>query len=220
MALPFSQAQFFDVMADYNRAVWPAPVLLTAAAVVAAGLVVRRRPGAGRWVGAVLAVLWAWTAVVYHAGFFSAINPAAWLFAAVSLAGALAFAWYGVWQGRLRIAPGAGLPTRLGWALMAFALAVYPAIGHLVGHRFPMAPTFGLPCPTTIFTLGVLLCTTADLPRRVYAAPLLWSAIGASAAFLLGVYEDLGLAVAGGLALAQLLRRTRAASQAPLATGG
>lgn len=80
---------------------------------------------------------------------------------------------------------------------MAFALVVYPALGVLVGHRYPASPTFGLPCPTTIFTVSVLLLTASDTPRWVYVAPVVWSVIGASAAFILGVYQDLGLVVSG-----------------------
>lgn len=85
--------------------------------------------------------------------------------------------------------------------LIAFALVIYPAIGKLVGHDYPASPTFGLPCPTTIFTVGVLLLTKATTPRWVYVAPVLWSMIGSAAAFLLGVYQDLGLLVAGFVAL-------------------
>jgi hypothetical protein len=44
-------------------------------------------------VGAILALLWAWMAIAYHALHFTAINPAAPGFAAIFLAGAAAFAW-------------------------------------------------------------------------------------------------------------------------------
>jgi hypothetical protein len=67
----------------------------------------------------------------------------------------------------------------------------------VVGHDYPATPTFGLPCPTTIFTIGMLMLMTPSTPRWLYIAPLLWTLVGSTAAFLLGVYQDLGLVVAG-----------------------
>jgi hypothetical protein len=64
-------------------------------------------------------------------------------------------------------------------------------------------PTFGLPCPTTIFTLGVLAFLATPYPRSPFVVPILWCAVGAQAAILLGVPQDFALVVAGivGLAL-------------------
>ena len=42
---------------------------------------------------------WAWSALAYHAAFFTRINPAAWLFAALFLVQATAFFWSGVVRG-------------------------------------------------------------------------------------------------------------------------
>jgi hypothetical protein len=61
----------------------------------------------------------------------------------------------------------------MGAALVAFALIVYPVLSRLLGHEYPAVPTFGLPCPTTIFTVGVLLFAKAALPRSVLVVPLL-----------------------------------------------
>jgi hypothetical protein len=86
-----------------------------------------------------------------------------------------------------------------------FALVLYPIIGYSVGHRYPNAPTFGLPCPTTIFTLGLLLFSVEPVSRRVFVVPLLWAAVGSLAAFQLGVAEDLGLLAAGIATVAVML---------------
>lgn len=197
MNLPFTQSEFFEVMAAYNQAVWPAQVALEVSAVAVVWLAFRRVASAGVWISAILALLWAWTGVAYHWAFFTAINQAAWAFGVICLAGAASLAWIGVARRRIKVSFEPGSRGLFGWALMAFALVVYPALGILVGHRYPAFPTFGLPCPTTIFTVGALLLATSDTPRWVYVPPLVWSAIGASAAFLLGVYQDLGLVVSG-----------------------
>ena len=109
-------------------------------------------------------------------------------------------------QRRLQFALHGGVRAWVGGTLVLFALVVYPLVGHLLGHRYPAVPTFGLPCPTTIFTIGVLLFATAPVPRSVFVVPGLWAAVGSTAAFALGVYQDLGLLVAGGVAVVAILR--------------
>lgn len=218
MQMPFTRTQFFDVMAAYNLAVWPAQLVLLAAAALAAGLALRHRHDAGRWVAAVLALLWTWMGIAYHWLYFTAINPAAWAFGALSLAGAAVFAGVGVMQGALHMERRPGPRSAFGWALIGFALLVYPVIGKLAGHDYPAMPTFGLPCPTTIFTIGILLLARQDTTRWIYAAPVLWTAVGSSAAFLLGVYEDLGLLVAGAAGLWAMFTASRRAT--PLSSAG
>jgi hypothetical protein len=205
MELPFSREQFFGVFAAYNRAVWPAQLALPLTALLMLRSLQRRQPGAVGWIPAALALLWVWMAVMYHVAFFADINPAANLFALLFLFQAGAIAWHGLRAGRLEIAlPKAALPRAIGWILIAYALLLYPFIGHIAGHRYPFAPTFGVPCPTTIFTLGLFSWTVRPLPWTVLAVPVLWSVVGGSAALILGVPEDFFLPVA---ALALLVSR-------------
>ena len=207
MTPPFTAEQFFGVFARYNDKVWPAQIALNAVALVCIGLAFRGGTSAGRWVSALLALLWFWVAVAYHFAFFSGINPAAWLFGGITLAGALVFLWLGTLKGALRFAPAGGWRGAMGGLLLAYALVFYPVLGYLVGHRYPAAPTFGVPCPTTIFTLGLLLFASHPVPRLVFLVPVLWAAVGSFAAFSLGVVEDLGLLAAGVVAtLAALVR--------------
>jgi hypothetical protein len=91
-----------------------------------------------------------------------------------------------------------------GVVLIVFALVVYPVWSAYTGHAYPATPTFGLPCPTTIFTMGVLCFAAPPLPRGVMIAPVLWCLVGAQAAFLLGVQPDLGLIAAGLVGLGLL----------------
>lgn len=194
--LPFTAEQFFDVFRAYNEAVWPAPVLLLALAVAALVIVAWQRPWSGRVVSAILGFFWAWIAVAYHLAHFASINPLAYAFAAVSAAGAGVFVWQGVARGRLRFRFSGSARAVGGAALVSFALLVYPAWSVLAGHRYPAMPTFGLPCPTTLFTIGMLALLVPPYPRSVAVVPVLWCLVGAQAAFLLGVPQDLGLLVA------------------------
>jgi hypothetical protein len=44
-------------------------------------------------------------------------------------------------------------------------MVVYPLLGIRFGHSYPRAPLFGVaPCPTTIFTFGLLLWATRSVP--------------------------------------------------------
>ena len=72
---------------------------------------------------------------------------------------------------------------------------------------------FGLvPCPTTIFTFGMLLL--AGRPRRLLLwLPLLWSAIGFFAAIKFGIREDIGLLLAGMVTAVIILRVKPPASE-------
>lgn len=212
MDLPFSRAQFFEVIADYNLAVWPAQFVLILLAVAMAVLIIRGPARAGRLVSYGLVLLWVWVALVYHLAFFWRINPAAPIFAAVSVAAAAAFFWFGGVRGGLRFEKGLSATGILGLVVVMFALAGYPAVGEYIGHRYPASPTFGLPCPTTIFTFGILLMAAPDLPKAVILAPLVWAVIGSSAAFALGVTQDLGLVVVALLGVYLLLRRASPAN--------
>jgi len=206
MSLPFTPAQFFGVFAQYNDAVWPMQFVLNAVALICFGLVLRSSSAASRAISLLLSVLWAWMAIAYHFAFFARINPAAWLFGLLFLVGGAALAWFGVARPDLQFRWVGGLRGALSVTLVVFALVVYPLVGYLIGHRYPSAPTFGVPCPTTIFTLGILLLALRP-PPSVFAVPVLWAAIGSSAAFLFGVIEDLALLVAGVLGIAGALVR-------------
>jgi hypothetical protein len=196
MSLPFSTDQFFALFAAYNEAVAPVQVLLLTLGIGALALALRPMRWSDRIVGAVLAGLWLWMGIVYQWHFFRTINPAATAFAALFVAEAGLLAWYAVARSRIAFRAPRTVRGGLGLALLLYAFALYPAIGWAVGHRYPAAPTFGLPCPTTIATLGLLLWTAERPPLAVMVIPWIWAVIGSLAAFQLGVREDLGLLVA------------------------
>jgi hypothetical protein len=82
------------------------------------------------------------------------------------------------------------------FVLAAYALVVYPLAPAILGREVPEAASFGMPCPTVIFTNAMLGLLRRPFPRSVLVVPALWALIGVQAAWLFGVYEDLGLAVA------------------------
>ena len=196
MQIPFTAQQFFEVIARYNQAVWPAPLLLHALALLAVVFVLLPHRQSGAVVSAMLALLWAWTGLAYHLAFFTAINPLADVFGAASLAAAGVFLLEGMVRRRLRFRYAFGLRSTVGLALVVFALLVYPLWSIRAGHAYPQLPTFGLPCPTTLFTIGLLSLLTAPYPRSPLVVPLAWCLVGVQAALLFDMPPDLALLAA------------------------
>ena len=206
MRPPFTSEQFFDVFARYHEWLWPAPLVLLAVGVglVALALVAPRH---SRVVMSGLAALWVWMAVMYHFAFFAFVTPMAYAFGALFLAQAGLLAWHGLHTRRLHLASPVDRPSRIvGVVLALYALIGYPMLAYLLGQRYPAFPTFGLPCPTTILTLALLVWCVHPVPRIVLVIPMVWSLLGVSAAMNFGVGEDFALLAAAALALAVLRR--------------
>lgn len=206
MQLPFTHEQFYGVFREYNQTLWPAPLLLMGLAIFAIVLVLRPRSWSGAAISGILALLWAWLALAYHLAFFAEINPLAYVFSAMSLLGAFALFWQGVVCRRLRFAWVGGGRAFAGVVLIVFALIVYPLWSWYAGHGYPSMPTFGLPCPTTIFTIGILAFMIPGYPRSPLIVPVLWCLVGVQAAFVLGVVQDMGLIVAGAVGVVLLIK--------------
>ena len=207
--IPFTADQFHGVFRAYNTAVWPAQWLLVALGMAAVVLALIRWRWSGVAVFAILAALWAWIAVAYHLAFFARISPPAYGSAALSAVAALVFIWQGVIRRRLAFRWHRDVKSSAGVALIGFALAVYPLWSIYFGLPYPELPTFGLPCPTTIFTIGLLCFAETPTPRSPLIIPLLWRLVGSQAAFLFGVWPDLGLVAAAVVGVGLLLNANR-----------
>lgn len=203
MDLPFTAAEFLHVFRSYNQAVWPAQLFWFGVALTAVLAVRRGVRRATRAMFIVLAGLWLWMGVVYHGVFFREINPAALLFAALFMVQGGLLLYYAA-RDQVIIRPERSHAGIIGWMIVGYGLALYPLLGIALGHRYPASPTFGLPCPTTLYTLGVLLWVK-PLRWSLFLLPLAWAVVGTVAALQLGIYEDLGLAAAGVLVLAVLV---------------
>lgn len=206
VSLPFTVDQFFLVFRAYNETVWPVQLLLNILAVIAIISSFRPFRNSDRTISLILSLLWLWMGIVYHLGFFAPINPAALFFGVAFICQGILLLRMGI-KNRVRYRFTKDAKGIIGVVLIGFALILYPVLGYVQNHCYPSSPTFGVPCPTTIFTFG-LFVWSSGLPRFLLIIPGLWSLIGFSAAFAFGVTEDIGLLVSGLIAIPLILRRT------------
>lgn len=194
--LPFTHQQFVLVFAQYNGAIWPLQWVAQAAGLGMLALLWRPSRGRNRGSSLLLAAMWIWTGLVYHAVFFSRINPLATLFGAAFVLQGLLFVAQAM-RGRLAFGEAKGWRRGLGWSLLLYAVVLYPSLGLWLGERALDLPAFGLtPCPVTLTTLGALMLAGGSARPWLYVIPVAWALIGGSAAFLLRVPQDWPLLLA------------------------
>lgn len=207
MKLPFTIEQFLGVFKTYNESIFPFQILFYLLAGIIVFLSIKNNAWSNKIINSILAFFWLWMGIAYHILFFSTINKAAWLFGVLFIIQGLLFFYYGVLKQRIRYKVRQDTPGLMGTILVIFALIVYPVLGYLFDHVYPSVPVFGVPCPTTIFSFGILLWSDKKVPVTLLIIPFSWSLIGFSAATVLGMREDFALVVAGLLATALLLFR-------------
>jgi hypothetical protein len=208
--LPFTREVFFQVVAQYNAAIWPTQMIAYGLGLLTILLILRPLKGSDKVISTLLAGAWLWIGVVYHMGYFATINLAAWLFGVLFIVQGLLLLWAGTLRGQLVFR---FIPDRYGWiglGLLLYAMAGYSLLGWLTGHGWPQVLLFGVaPCPTALSTLGILLLTVQRVPVLLLVIPILWSLIGGMAVWLLNIPEDLGLLVGGVLAAWLIIWKNR-----------
>lgn len=209
MSLPFTIEQFLSVFEKYNLSVWPMQIVLVLIAILAIILSIRKINQSDKIISIALGFFWLWIGIAYHFAYFASINKAAYFFGVLFIMQGLLFLFVGVMKSKLSFKFQFNFYGILGSLFILYALVIYPVLGYFFGHVYPKNPTFGLPCPTTIFTFGLLLWTDRHVPKYVLAIPLIWSIIGFGAALSLGVKEDYGLLIAGVLGSILIIIRDR-----------
>jgi hypothetical protein len=214
MSLPFTTAEFLAVFAAYNAAIWPFQIAAYGLGLLVLTAIARPRPEMVRLAFAALAILWAFTGIGYHLMFFATINPIAPVFAALFVLQGILLSASALRPGNLRLDLGRSFRSAAGLVAITYALAIYPLLGIWAGHGGLAGPMFGVaPCPTTIFTIGILLISRGAWVVWLSIVPFLWSLIGLAAAIQLGIPEDLAMPVAGVVLAGVLLVQARASQK-------
>ncbi len=207
--MPFTLDQFLEVFSQYNNAVFPVQIILFLLAVSCVYLAFKDYNFKNKFIGLILSCLWLWTGLVYHLLFFLIINKGAFLFGLLFIFQAVLFFKFSLINNSLSIKIQKNVFSYLGLTLIVFSLIIYPLLNIVFGHIYPASPTFGLPCPTTIFTFGILLCTDKPFPKYLLVIPVVWSLIGFTASFTFGIYEDIGLLISAIITVPAIIMRDK-----------
>jgi Family of unknown function (DUF6064) len=157
--LLFSARTYHRLFELYNADVWPAHLLAIGLGLALCVALWQGRPWAPRAACALLAAAWLWVAWAFHWHRYASINWAAtWFAAAFAVEGVLLLCW-AVFDANAPSASRRGGRARSpALLLLAFALAVQPMIGTLLGRPWRQVEVLGLaPDPTVLGTLGLLL---------------------------------------------------------------
>jgi hypothetical protein len=206
---PFTLEQFLKVFKNYNESVFPMQLVFYFLGFSIIYFVLKPNSKSDKIISLLLTFFWVWMGIVYHIIFFTAINKAAYLFGALFIIQGILLLVFGIFQNKLSFQFKKDKYGSTGLILVLFALIIYPVVGFFFGHIYPSSPTFGLPCPTTIFTFGLLLMNSKKCPIAILIIPFIWSVIGFMAAFQFGILEDIGLIVASLMTVFLLIYRNR-----------
>lgn len=195
MRIPFTIEQFWQVFMNYNATVFPLQLVWFFLGLSTALLLFTNRRIKSLYAGCVLGLLWLWIGVVYHISFFTDICAPAFVFGALFILEGLLI-WFCVFTGKLFFSGGFSGLKVLGYFFMLYGLIIYPAAGYLLESEFAKVIAIGLPCPSSIFTFGMLILADKKLPKYLLIIPSLWALVGISAAINLGIYQDLMIIIA------------------------
>ena len=208
-----AQSAFFSMLSDYHHQTQPFALFGFVLGFSLMLLFLSSWPPKNRIILIGLAFLWAWNGLVLFTYMSASLAPATY-----ALQGIL-FPVQGLLLGHFALS-GDGpelsfesMAGKLGLAIMFTALFIYPIVGNLLGHSFPAAPVFPEPCPTTIFTFGILLGIRGKVPVHLIVIPFFWSLMGIVAVTKLGVKADAIEVVVGVACTIAILARNRNWSQ-------
>lgn len=202
-----SMEVLFKFFTQYNLGIWPMPIVAYALCIIALFAAFKKFKYSDRTIAAIFAFFWLWLGIMFWLP-GSAIFPPAYAFGAFCVIQGVLFL-IGVVRPVVSYRIGTDIYSITGIVLILYALIGYPLGGYAVGHIWPLTMLVGaFPCPTTVFTFGLFLCTESKVPKYLLVVPLLFAVYGILAVSR-GIVEDIGLVVAGTLAIAMIVYRDR-----------
>lgn len=196
MKLPFTVEQFFQVIENYNKAVFPAQLVILLAGIITISLLFKNTANKSKWISGIIGGIWIWIGIVYHIIFFTSINPAAFVFGALFIAEGLLVLRCAFLKRNLNFILTKSIAAYTGFFLILYGLIFYPVVSYLVESSFSKTIALGLPCPSTILTFGFFILAARQFPKHLLIIPIIWAIIGVSAAINIGVVQDLMIIVA------------------------
>lgn len=207
MKTPFTTEQFFNIFEKYNLALFPIQLIFILLGIIGLFLLHSRYRLKSKLTGGFLGLLWIWMGLVYHISFFSEINKAAFVFGGIFILQGLLILINTFIAEKLTFNFIPQTRDYFGYFFIVFGLLIYPVISYFAVGSAVRTIALGLPCPSTILTLGFFMLTNNKFPKYLLIIPSLWAIVGLSAAINLGVYQDFMIFVAALMANIFLVKR-------------
>jgi hypothetical protein len=209
--MEFTQEEFFQMLTKYHNAVWPMAWILFFIGIGMLAVLLSRWHFKRPVILGALSFIWLWCGTIFLGYFCSgyishttfvpdillfSLQGLLFLIAAVR-SKAIDFDFSGIAY------------EIVGIVWICFSLIGWPLIGNISGHFYTSFPVFGEPCPITIFTFGVLLCSKTRVPWYFMLLPFIWSLTGVIGLIQLGMSDDFIEFVVGMSATVMILIRNR-----------
>ena len=207
---------FFQRMAEYNNAIWPAQLISYALAVVIIIHSIKQWKVSNEINTTIIAIIWIWNGAVTEMLFFSKFQTQYYVWGILWILQGIFFIIIG-FKHTFNYKIQKNWYSYAGILFILYALVVYPLIGSFLGHGFPRGPIFGVaPCPVCVFTFGVLLFVDKKIPISVLLFPLLWAILSLYPIIMMGIIADVGEIVVAVIGFTLIVIRNRRYKQTAL----
>jgi hypothetical protein len=202
--LSFSLEEFLLVLESYNLDIWPLQIIAYVLILLVLFISLKPTKYSAKIVLVVLSFFWLFTGIVFCFIYWAPSHIFGYIFGIFCTVQGLLFL-YSITRSDITISSPNKTYTFIGILFVLYAIIGYQVFGYYLGHIYPKFFAVGLvPCPTTIFTLGIFLIINKKVPIKYFIIPLMISLGGFLAAYN-GIYEDMGLIIAGILSLSKIL---------------
>ena len=193
-------------MAEYNNAIFPAQIVAYILSALLILSLFKSNKYSHKGNALFISALWIWNGVVLQIVFFSQYHPQYYFWGALFVIQGLLFGWNAL-KGKLTFTFRGNIHSWLGLIFIAYGLIIYPMIGSLAGHPYPLGPIFGVAaCPTVIFTFGCLMLTGGKIPLYLLYFPLFWAVISLYAILKMGILADIGETIIAIVSVFMIIR--------------
>jgi hypothetical protein len=204
--LSFSTEEFLLVLESYNLAIWPIQIFAYILVTLALFFLFKPTNYSTIIILAVLSFFWLFNGIVFCFVYWSESHLFGYIFGIFCVIQGILFL-YSIKNSEITIGSPDKTYTLIGLLFIFYAIIGYQIFGYFLGHIYPkFFPASLVPCPTTIFTFGIFLLINNKIPLKYYVIPLIISLGGFLAAYN-GIYEDIGLILAGIFGTILIIRR-------------
>lgn len=210
--MQFTEAILLGGFAKYNNANWPMQIVAYLLVFIVLFFAIKRTRHSDRLIAAVLAFFWLWIGLRFWLPFSANMPPFYAVAALFIIQGALFLVE--VIKPSISYRISTDIYSLTGIVLILYAMVGFPVGAYLVGHIYPQMGMVGMfPCPTVLFTCGLLLCTNSKVQKYMLIIPLLWGFAGVYWTTV-GLVEGAGVVVGAVVATAMIVYRDSKAMEA------